>query len=157
MAQNPDPRFNYFRYATIVSYFFSSVAAVVFMTLAIIRATFEAAYVYDVSGSFEVPNILLLALEVGIPIFSVMFDAVVILGIQLMLNRIYAMNIVKSVLVIVLMGVIFGSVLGHKPDNPFDAATELPFIGSGVVAMIFNAVAIVTSLGMRNIERKMYG
>ncbi|MCG3108253.1 hypothetical protein L3N51_00534 [Metallosphaera sp. J1] len=86
-----------------------------------------------------------------------MFDAVVILGIQLMLNRIYAMNIVKSVLVIVLMGVIFASVLGHKPDNPFDAATELPFMGSGVVAMIFNAVAIVTSLGMRNIERKMYG
>ncbi|AWS00253.1 hypothetical protein [Metallosphaera hakonensis] len=157
MSQNPDPRFNYLRYATIISYFFSSIAAVAFMTLAIIRATFEAAYTYDVSGLFVVPNIVLLAIEVGTPIFSVMFDAVVILGIQLMLNRIYVMNTIKSIIVIVLMAIIFASVLGHKPDNPFAQATELPFLGSGAVAVIFNAVPIGTSLAMRNIERKMYG
>ncbi|EHP70399.1 hypothetical protein MetMK1DRAFT_00009010 [Metallosphaera yellowstonensis MK1] len=154
MSQSP--LFNYLRYATIVSYFFSSVSAVVFMVLAIIRATFEAAYIYDVSGSFYVPNLFLLALEVGTPIFSVMFDAVVILGIQLMLNRIYIMNVIKSSLVILLMASIFALVSSSKL-NPFDKETQFPFILSGSLAMLFNGVALVISLWMRNLERKMYG
>lgn len=157
MSQNPDPRFNYLRYATMMLYFFSSIAAIVFMTLAIIRSTFEAAYVYDVSGDFQVPNVALLALEVGTPIFSVMFDAVVILGIQLMLNRIYIMNVLKSSIVIALMVTILAVELAQKPNNPFSSATELAFVGSGVVAIVFNGLAMLTSLVARNLERKMYG
>ncbi|QKQ99571.1 hypothetical protein GWK48_03435 [Metallosphaera tengchongensis] len=154
MSQNSI--FNYLRYSTIISYFFSSIAAVVFMVLAIIRATFDAAYAYDISGTYQVPNIALLALEVGTPIFSIMFDAIVILGIQLMLNKIYLMNIMKSSLVIILMLVIFASVLTSKVGSPFDELTQTIFIGSGVFAMVFNGVAMIISIWMRNIERKMY-
>ena len=43
--------------------------------------------------SLNYPRIFII---IGTPIFSIMFDAIVIIGMEIMIRRIYTLNIIKS-------------------------------------------------------------
>jgi predicted neutral ceramidase superfamily lipid hydrolase len=101
--------------------------------------------------SLNYPRIFII---IGTPIFSIMLDAIIIIGMEIMIRRIYTLNIIKSTSVIfaVILAIFFLS--GQSP-NPLSLANRPLAIGLASSMIFFNALVIGISLWMRRLEGMM--
>ncbi|WP_052302243.1 hypothetical protein [Acidianus hospitalis] len=96
-----------------------------------------------------------ISIIIGTQIFSIMFDAIVIIGMEIMIRRIYTLNIIKSTSVIfaVILAIFFLS--GQSPNPSLSLANRPLAIGLASSMIFFNALAIGISLWMRRLEGMM--
>ncbi len=142
------------RYVIVGSYLLSTISAAMFLALGIVLLNFRETYYFVKTGeivSLDYPSMFLI---VGTPIFSIMFDAIVIIGMEIMIRRIYALNVIKSTAVILaVISILF--LLNGTPPDPLDLENRPLIIGLAYVIIVFNAFAIVASLWMRKLEEKL--
>ncbi|BBG23426.1 hypothetical protein IC006_0710 [Sulfuracidifex tepidarius] len=142
------------RYVVVGSYLLSSVSGAMFLALGIVLLNFRETYYFVKTGEIVSLNYPRVFLIVGTPIFSIMFDAIVIIGMEIMIRRIYALNVIKSTAVILAVISILFLLNGPAPD-PLDLENR-PFVIGLASAMIgFNAFAMGISLWMRKLEEKL--
>ncbi|MFP3400249.1 hypothetical protein [Acidianus sp.] len=102
--------------------------------------------------SLNYPRIFII---IGTQIFSIMFDAIVIIGMEIMIRRIYTLNIIKSTSVIFALILAIFFLSGQSPNPPLSMANRPLAIGLVSSMIFFNALAIGISLWMRRLEGMM--